>query len=57
MFTRNHFLFLYAHRMPLWVRLPQGNRDKPGRERSRKARVTKVTTLLLMITFYTETWL
>jgi len=36
--------------------LPQGNRNRPEGERSRKADVTVVTTLLLMNTFYTETW-
>ncbi len=37
--------------------LPKGNRNRPEGERSRKADVTDVTTLLLMNTFYTETWL
>jgi hypothetical protein len=36
--------------------LPQINRNWPEGERSRKADVTIVTTLLLLNAFYTETW-
>lgn len=35
----------------------KGNRNWPGGERSRKADVSRVTTLLLMSAFNTETWL